>query len=57
MAKVDVLTKGGCINQTFSWRQKQNKHPTQHTQLTVAMLGESDQILYRDIHMNQENKC
>lgn len=53
--------KGGCINQTFSWRQKQNKHQgnkagTQSTQLIAGMLDESVQILYLGIHMNQEKK-
>lgn len=51
--------KGGCNNQTFSWRQKQNKHQgneagIQSTQLIEVMLDESVQILYQGIHMNQE---
>lgn len=53
--------KGGCINQTFSWRQKQNKHHgnkagIQSTWLIAGMLDESVQILYQGIPMNQEKK-
>lgn len=53
--------KGGCINQTFSWRQKQNKHQgneagIQSTQLIAMMPDESVQTLYQGIHMNQEKK-
>lgn len=53
--------KGGCINQTFARRQKQNKHHRnnagiQSTQLIAELLDESVQILYQGIHMNHGEK-